>query len=67
MSTPAPPVIMSTPAPPVMVKPSVWALKLTLEPEAFVKTVSMLVKFQFRDYSMVDKFASVFSHQMELN
>ena len=42
--TPAPPVMVSIPAPPVIVKPSVWALRLILEPALFVKTVSMLAK-----------------------
>ena len=45
ISTPSPPMIVSIPAPPFMVKPSVCALKLTLDPEELAKTVSIFLKF----------------------
>ena len=45
VSTPAPPIMVSTPSLPVIVKPSVCALKLTLEPAVFASTVSIFLKF----------------------
>ena len=44
ISTPSPPMIVSVPAPPVIVKPSVCALKLTLEPAVLARTVSIFLK-----------------------
>ena len=45
ISTPDPPIMVSTPSLPVIVKPSVCALKLTLEPAVFASTVSIFLKF----------------------
>ena len=44
ISLPLPPRITSIPVKPVIVKPSVCALKLTLEPAVLARTVSIFLK-----------------------
>ena len=55
---PCPPTMVSIPAPPVMVNPSVWALRLTLEPAVLASIVSILAKFvsEEKTWEPVDSF-----------